>query len=93
MSSITKPDVGGLAPRVDAQSAADQQSGARTSSLAFDWVMAGLGFLFVLGLYIDGWAHNHLAQIVRHMMDGHNFLNIGADGFFVDFVKHSKART
>jgi hypothetical protein len=35
----------------------------RSSSLVFDWVMALLGGLFVGGLYIDGWAHNHLDRI------------------------------
>jgi hypothetical protein len=33
------------------------------SSLTFDWVMVGLGGLFVGGLYVDGWAHNHLDRI------------------------------
>ncbi|MBV8170930.1 MAG: hypothetical protein JO219_03255 [Candidatus Eremiobacteraeota bacterium] len=38
-------------------------SGERISSLAFDWTMAALGGLFVGGLYVDGWAHNHLPHI------------------------------
>lgn len=33
------------------------------SGVGFDWVMAGLGGLFIGGLYIDGWAHNHLTRI------------------------------
>ncbi|HME81707.1 MAG TPA: hypothetical protein VKF82_06485 [Candidatus Eremiobacteraceae bacterium] len=33
------------------------------SSLTFDWVMVGLSGLFVGGLYVDGWAHNHLDRI------------------------------
>ncbi len=44
----------------------ERSSGAeleRSSSLGFDWVMALLGGLFVGGLYIDGWAHNHLDRI------------------------------
>jgi hypothetical protein len=32
---------------------------AAIGGLAFDWVMAGLGVLFLGGLYLDGWAHNH----------------------------------
>ncbi len=32
-------------------------------SLTFDWVMVGLSGLFVGGLYVDGWAHNHLDRI------------------------------
>jgi hypothetical protein len=35
----------------------------RSSSLGFDWAMALLGGLFVGGLYVDGWAHNHLDPI------------------------------
>lgn len=27
--------------------------------LVFDWLMAGLSAIFVVGLYLDGWAHNH----------------------------------
>ncbi len=27
--------------------------------LVFDWVMMGLSLLFLGGLYLDGWAHNH----------------------------------
>ena len=27
--------------------------------LHFDWLMGILGFLFVGGLYLDGWAHAH----------------------------------
>jgi hypothetical protein len=27
--------------------------------LAYDWLMAGLSTLFLGGLYLDGWAHNH----------------------------------
>jgi hypothetical protein len=27
--------------------------------LAFDWLMAGLSTIFLGGLYLDGWAHNH----------------------------------
>ncbi|HZV78745.1 MAG TPA: hypothetical protein VFF60_03930 [Candidatus Binatus sp.] len=38
-------------------------SGERVSSVAFDWTMAVLGGLFVGGLYVDGWAHNHLHHI------------------------------
>lgn len=29
------------------------------SSLKYDWLMSGLSALFVGGLYLDGWAHNH----------------------------------
>lgn len=29
------------------------------ATLTFDWVMTFLGAIFVGGLYLDGWAHNH----------------------------------
>lgn len=29
------------------------------SGLAFDWMMMGLSLVFLGGLYLDGWAHNH----------------------------------
>src|SRR3954463_6650121 len=28
-------------------------------SLRFDWLMGFMGFIFVAGLYVDGWAHAH----------------------------------
>ena len=31
--------------------------------VAFDWWMAVLSCLFLAGLYVDGWAHNHLNRI------------------------------
>src|SRR5205809_7229393 len=27
--------------------------------LRFDWLMSVMGFLFVAGLFVDGWAHAH----------------------------------
>jgi hypothetical protein len=43
--------------------AQERGTAVRESTLAFDWLMAGLGALFIGGLYIDGWAHNHLGRI------------------------------
>ena len=59
MATLTKPQRG------DAQTPTDVRAGTfpRESSLAFDWAMAGLGGLFIGGLYVDGWAHNHLNRI------------------------------
>lgn len=34
-------------------------AGAAVGGLRYDWWMAVLGALFVGGLYLDGWAHNH----------------------------------
>ena len=28
-------------------------------SLRFDWAATGLSFIFVSGLFVDGWAHTH----------------------------------
>jgi len=44
--------------------ASERSSGlTRTSSVTFDWLMTGLSLLFLLGLFIDGWAHNHLERL------------------------------
>src|SRR5438046_6860974 len=32
---------------------------AYTEGLGFDRIMAVLGLLFICGLFLDGWAHNH----------------------------------
>lgn len=34
-------------------------SGYPADSIRFDWLMAALSALFVIGLHLDGWAHNH----------------------------------
>ena len=33
------------------------------SDLLFDWVMVLLSAWFLGGLYLDGWAHHHLAEL------------------------------
>src|SRR5258708_37104161 len=35
------------------------QEGFPADSLHFDWILTILSALFVSGIYIDGWAHNH----------------------------------
>ena len=59
MATLSQPQ------RDDAHTLAETGAGTfpRESTLAFDWLMAGLGALFIGGLYIDGWAHNHLGRI------------------------------
>jgi hypothetical protein len=34
-------------------------SGYPAPNIRFDWLMAALSTLFVIGLHLDGWAHNH----------------------------------
>lgn len=36
-----------------------QRQAAAIGGLAFDWIMMSLSLLFLGGLYLDGWAHNH----------------------------------
>ncbi|MEZ4713803.1 MAG: hypothetical protein R3A44_41830 [Caldilineaceae bacterium] len=38
---------------------ASHSQGRIIDGLAFDWVMLVLGTIFLGGLYLDGWAHNH----------------------------------
>ena len=47
-----------IAPPPAGQHAAAPRS-ISVSSLKFDWLMTALSALFVGGLYLDGWAHNH----------------------------------
>jgi hypothetical protein len=42
-----------------ARSTASRISGYPAHNLRFDWLMAALSALFVIGLHLDGWAHNH----------------------------------
>ena len=35
----------------------------RPATVTFDWLMTGLSGLFLTGLFIDGWAHNHLQRL------------------------------
>ncbi len=44
------------APESDTQAFAALQ---RISGLSFDWLVTALSAIFVGGLYLDGWAHNH----------------------------------
>lgn len=39
--------------------AAEQARPQAIGGLRFDWLMAGLSTVFLGGLYLDGWAHNH----------------------------------
>jgi hypothetical protein len=34
-------------------------------SIGFDWIMVALGGWLLGGLYVDGWAHNHLATTLE----------------------------
>ncbi len=45
-------------PNSSAQVAAQARPRA-IGGLAFDWLMVGLSTIFLGGLYLDGWAHNH----------------------------------
>jgi hypothetical protein len=45
--------------RVQPVGVAPQQHTIAVGGLAFDWVMMSLSLLFLGGLYLDGWAHNH----------------------------------
>lgn len=38
---------------------AEQAPPRAIGGLAFDWLMVGLSTIFLGGLYLDGWAHNH----------------------------------
>src|SRR5579862_2557486 len=35
------------------------RAGYPADSLRFDWIVSLLSTLFVIGIFIDGWAHNH----------------------------------
>jgi len=50
------PSVTAHAPGGDRQARAAQQ---KISGLSFDWLVLALSAIFVGGLYLDGWAHNH----------------------------------
>ncbi len=52
MSSLAKAGPGYEAPPAKAQP-------QLIDSLPFDWIMVVLSLIYVGGLYLDGWAHNH----------------------------------
>jgi hypothetical protein len=37
-------------------------------SVRFDWVMVALGGWLLGGLYVDGWAHHHLATTLERFL-------------------------
>jgi hypothetical protein len=37
-------------------------------SISFDWVMVVLSGWLLGGLYVDGWAHNHLATTLERFL-------------------------
>ncbi len=51
MTSTTHAGVNHTAPAI--------KTGYPESSTAFDWAMLALSALFILGLWVDGWAHFH----------------------------------
>lgn len=42
-----------------ARTSSTRINGYPAANLRFDWLMAGLASLFIIGLHLDGWAHNH----------------------------------
>lgn len=51
-----------LVHRSHTRPSTDNPSAARRGligGIGFDWVLSVLGLLFLSGLYLDGWAHNH----------------------------------
>ena len=56
MSSFVKTAISDSSTRH--KSGVGRTTGA-IGGLAFDWIMVGLSTLFIGGLYLDGWAHNH----------------------------------
>ena len=55
MAAIVEPKSSVQTPAPAAEQARPQAIGG----LAFDWLMVGLSTIFLGGLYLDGWAHNH----------------------------------
>jgi hypothetical protein len=48
-----------IAEPTPAAQVAERARPATIGGLGFDWLMAGLSVIFLGGLYLDGWAHNH----------------------------------
>lgn len=46
-------------------------------SLRFDWLSIGLSAWFLAGLFLDGWAHNHIAELESFFTPWHAVLYSG----------------
>jgi hypothetical protein len=58
------------------------ESELTASSLRFDWVCSALGGWLVGGIYLDGWAHNHVVTLESFFTPWHAVMY---SGFFVFF--------
>src|SRR5687768_507759 len=63
---------------VQAAASARKDVGAYpTDSLRFDWLSVVLSAWFLGGLYLDGWAHNHIAELETFFTPWHAVLYAG----------------
>ena len=56
------------------------QPAAQGGATKFDWIMAALSTWFVIGAYVDGWAHNNLDRLETFLTPWHLLLY---SGYFV----------
>lgn len=52
----------------------DKQTGYPQASAAFDWLFVIFSGIWIAGLYIDGWAHNHINHIETFFTPWHAIL-------------------
>jgi hypothetical protein len=55
-----------------------QASGGR----GYDWTVVLLSFWFVGGLFLDGWAHNHIPELESFLRPGMRFIRVPRRGRF-----------
>ncbi len=65
------------AESIGIESAREKIQDHPVGSVAFDWAVVGLSAWFLGGLFIDGWAHNHLAQLETFFTPWHGVFYSG----------------
>src|SRR2546429_3689961 len=58
-------------------SVAAERRGQADGDRRFDWIMAGLSIWWMVGLFVDGWAHSNLARLETFFTPWHALLYSG----------------
>jgi hypothetical protein len=61
-------------------------------NLRFDWLVIILSTIFVFGIYLDGWAHNNIAELIDTFFTPYHFALYGGFGITAAAIVTQQAR-